>query len=586
MEYKIRGLNLKKDFLKEIFENRGVSQEDIMKYLHPSFNNIQDWSALDNIEDACYLLKKHIDNNSKIGIVVDVDVDGTTSAATLWNFIKRIKPELQLEAIIHEKKLHGLTNDLYEDVYNNDYNLIAIPDAGSNDYDKHKKLKDLGIDVLILDHHEAPYYSENAVTVNNQLSKNYKNKSLSGAGVVWQFIRAYIDIFDLDIDANDFLDIVALGNVADMMSLKELETRTIAIKGLMNEKNIFIKHFHKVQNYSIGDKLTPIGVAFYIAPSINAVHRTGTFEEKKLIFNAMLEGVQDELIPSTKRGYKGQEEYLYEQAIRTAMNVRNRQNKIIEGAIQYIEEKIKSEDLTKHKLLLIEIPKDKVPQEVVGLIANKIAPKYQQPTLLLRRIDDKLMGSGRNFSNSPIEDFRGNLEKSQYTEYATGHAAAFGICIKVEDKEKFLEEFDNKWKDIVFKPVYMVDYDFNIQEISFNFEEIEKLSEYIYSIGKLNEEGIWGQDMPESEIIVKNLPVDNIQLLSPDKKPTLKISCEGIDFMKFKSSEEEYNKLKGNNFGTVFINLLGKPNINSWGGRTTPQILINDYEIVGNKYSF
>lgn len=586
MEYKIRGLNLKKDFLKEIFENRGVNQEDIMKYLHPSFNNIQDWRVLDNIEDACHLLKKHIDNDSKIGIIVDVDVDGTTSAATLWNFIKRIKPELQLEAIIHEKKLHGLTNDLYEDVYNNGYNLIAIPDAGSNDYDKHKKLKDLGIDVLILDHHEAPYYSENAVTVNNQLSKNYKNKSLSGAGVVWQFVRAYIDIFNLDIDANDFLDIVALGNIADMMSLKELETRTIAIKGLMNEKNMFIKHFHNVQNYSIGDKLTPIGVAFYIAPSINAVHRTGTFEEKKLVFNAMLEGVQDELVPSTKRGCKGQEEYLYEQAIRTAMNVRNRQNKIIESAIQYIEEKIESEDLTKHKLLLIEIPKDKVPQEVVGLIANKIAPKYQQPTLLLRRIDDKLMGSGRNFSNSPIEDFRGNLEKSQYTEYATGHAGAFGTCIKVEDKEKFLEEFDNKWKDIIFKPVYMVDYDFNIQETSFNFEEIEKLSEYIYSIGKLNEEGIWGQDMPESEIIIKNLPVDNIQLLSPDKKPTLKISCENIDFMKFKSSEEEYDKLKGSNFGTVFINLLGKPNINSWRGRTTPQILITDYEIAGNRYSF
>ena len=586
MEYKIRGSNLKKDFLKEIFENRGINQEDIMKYLHPSFNNIQDWSALDNIEDACYLLKKHIDNNSKIGIIVDVDVDGTTSAATLWNFIKRIKPGLQIEAIIHEKKMHGLTDDLYEDVYHNNYNLILIPDAGSNNYDKHKKLKDLRIDVLILDHHEAPYYSENAIVVNNQLSKNYKNKSLSGAGVVWQFIRAYIDIFDLDIDANDFLDIVATGNIADMMSLKELETRTIAIKGLMNEKNMFIKHFHKVQNYSIGDKLTPIGVAFYIAPSINAVHRTGTFEEKKLIFNAMLEGVQDQLVPSTKRGCNGEEEYLYEQAIRTAMNVRNRQNKIIEGAIKYIEEKIESENLTKHKLLLIEIPKDEVPQEVVGLIANKIAPKYQQPTLVLRKIDDKLMGSGRNFSNSPIEDFRGNLEKSQYTEYATGHSNAFGTCIKAEDKEKFLEEFNNKWKDIIFKPIYMVDYDFNIQENSFNFEEIEKLSEYIYSIGKLNEEGIWGQDMPESEIIVKNLPVDNIQLLSPDKKPTLKISCEGIDFMKFKSSEEEYNKLKGNNFGTVFINLLGKPNINSWGGRTTPQILINDYEIVGNKYSF
>lgn len=420
MEYKIRGSNLKKDFLKEIFENRGISQEDIMKYLHPSFNNIQDWSALDNIEDACYLLKKHIDNNSKIGIIVDVDVDGTTSAATLWNFIKRINSDIKLDAIIHEKKLHGLTDDLYEDVYDNGYNLIVLPDSSSRDYEQHKKLKELGIDVLILDHHEAPYYSEFAVTVNNQLSKNYKNKALSGAGIVWQFIRAYIDIFNLDMDANDFLDIVAIGVIADMSSLVELETRTVAIKGLSKENNLFVKHFHKVQNYSIGDKLTPIGVSFYIAPSINAVHRVGTFEEKKLIFDAMLEGVQDKMVPSTKRGHSGEEEPLYEQAIRTAMNVRSRQNKIVDEAVKYIEEKIEKEELTKHKILLIEIPKDKVPQEVVGLIANKIAPKYQQPTLLLRDIDGKLMGSGRNFSNSPIENFRESIEESIYTEYARG----------------------------------------------------------------------------------------------------------------------------------------------------------------------
>lgn len=290
----------------------------------------------------------------------------------------------------------------------------------SNDYEQHKRLKELGIDVLILDHHEAPHYSEFAVTVNNQLSENYKNKALSGAGIVWQFIRAYIDIFNLDMDANDFLDIVAIGVVSDMMSLTELETRTVAIKGLSNEKNIFVKHFHQVQNYSIGDKLTPIGVSFYIAPSINAVHRVGTFEEKKLIFDAMLEGVQDKMVPSTKRGHSGEEEPLYEQAIRTAMNVRNRQNKIVDEAVKYIEDKIEKEELTKHKILLIEIPKDKVPQEVVGLIANKIAPKYQQPTLLLRDIDGKLMGSGRNFSNSPIENFREELEESAYTEYARG----------------------------------------------------------------------------------------------------------------------------------------------------------------------
>ena len=214
----------------------------------------------------------------------------------------------------------------------------------------------------------------------------------------------------------------------------------------------------------------------------------------------------------------------------------------------------------------------------------KKAEKYP---LKIKDVTDETIKDFKDIMESTAErQHHGDRTLSYYQTLKDKLKDIIRMCLVYLDKEKFLEEFDNKWKDIIFKPVYMVDYDFNIQEISFNFEEIEKLSEYIYSIGKLNEEGIWGQDMPESEIIVKNLPVDNIQLLSPDKKPTLKISCEGIDFMKFKSSEEEYNKLKGSNFGTVFINLLGKPNINSWGGRTTPQILINDYEIVGNKYSF
>ena len=156
-------------------------------------------------------------------------------------------------------------------------------------------------------------------------------------------------------------------------------------------------------------------------------------------------------------------------------------------------------------------------------------------------------------------------------------AEHFGLGIREDNIDNFIAANDKLLKDMSDEPMYYVDYIYNGVDIK---------SSNILLIASL--EDLWGKDMDESLIAIENLKItkDMITLMSPDKKPTLKISFEGIDFMKFKSSEEEYDKLKGNAFGTVFINLLGKPNINSWGGRTTPQILINEYEIVGNKYSF
>ena len=92
--------------------------------------------------------------------------------------------------------------------------MVIIPDAGSNQYEEHKKLKENGIDVLVLDHHEASHYSEDAVVVNNQLSESYQNKTLSGVGVVYKFLQ-YFDSQIGTKDADEALDLVALGMIAE-----------------------------------------------------------------------------------------------------------------------------------------------------------------------------------------------------------------------------------------------------------------------------------------------------------------------------------------------------------------------------------
>jgi len=124
--------------------------------------------------------------------------------------------------------------------------------------------------------------------------------------------------------AKDFEDLVALSLISDMMDQRDFETHELIKLGLANITNHFFVEMMNRQRYQFENNITPIGIAFYITPYINAMVRSGTPEEKYLMFEAMLDWRSDELIPSTKRGCKGQVETRHEQAGRTCINVKSR----------------------------------------------------------------------------------------------------------------------------------------------------------------------------------------------------------------------------------------------------------------------
>jgi single-stranded-DNA-specific exonuclease len=195
----------------QILTNRGIPYDKINAYLNTTDADINSFLDLNNIEAAVKMLFKHLKNNSRILIQVDSDVDGFTSAALLYNYLRANYPNARINYQVHDQKRHGL--DMVDSIYQNKYDLIIVPDAGSNEYEKHKELKDLNIDCLVLDHHDAPYESEFALVVNNQLSERYENKDLSGVGIVWQLCRA-MDHFSIEKPnrpADSYLDLVALG---------------------------------------------------------------------------------------------------------------------------------------------------------------------------------------------------------------------------------------------------------------------------------------------------------------------------------------------------------------------------------------
>ena len=154
------------------------------------------------------ILIKHINNNDKILLQVDSDCDGYTSSSLLLNYLYQLFPYYVQNNILyrfHSGKEHGIiVSTIPEDV-----KLVIAPDSSSNDYEQHKELSEKGIDVLVIDHHEAEKVSEYACVINNQLC-DYPTKSLSGVGMVYKFCQLIDKLLGKNIIDN-YLDLVALG---------------------------------------------------------------------------------------------------------------------------------------------------------------------------------------------------------------------------------------------------------------------------------------------------------------------------------------------------------------------------------------
>ena len=583
--------------IQQILYNRGISLNQIHHYLNTSDLDINSFDGLgiENLKSAAAALVSTIQNKKNVLIVVDSDCDGYTSSAILLNYLYDLFPsfiENNVKYYIHEGKEHGLL-DVMNYINEHDFDLIILPDSSSNDYGYHKELYQNGKKIIILDHHEAEYISPYAIIINNQLS-DYPNKDFSGAGITWQFCR-FLDKLLGSNNSDNYIDLVALGNCGDMMSLKSIETKHIINKGFKNIQNPFFYYMADKNSYSLGDKLTPMGVAFYIVPFINAMQRSGNLEEKELLFKSMLKYEAFKIIPSTKRGCKGQTEKLVEQAVRTAINVKNRQTRAQDVGMELLENKIISDNLLEHKVLLFLLEPGEIDKNIAGLIANKMMAKYQRPCCILTKVEEieesiiltsnppqeykyiTYQGSARGCDKVGINNFKDICTETKCIMYAEGHQGAFGLGIEESQINSFIKETDRILKDMSDEPIYYVDYIYNGIDVS---------SQAILDIASLDD--LWGKDMDEPMVAIHDLKINEkmITLMSPDKKPTLKIILPNkVSLIKFNSSQEEYENLCSE--GYIAIDVVGRCNQNIWMNYVNAQILIDDYEIISKaKYYF
>ena len=581
MKTKLVNKDIRENYTNELLMERGLSPEELKYFLDvPDDSYLQSPHDLDYIEQASeifYEIRTNLYNES-IAIIVDSDVDGFTSAAIFIQYLRKWNQEIKITPILHKGKGHGLSDTINEVIDIHPTHVI-IPDAGSNDFEYIERLgNEYGIKCLILDHHIVEpdtHFSDYAVIVNNQLSPLYKNKDLCGAGVTWQFCR-YCDMLWHTNYADEFVDLAALGIISDMMSMLSLENRYIVHTGLNNINNYFFKALCEKQSFSMGGKVNPISVAFYITPLINAMIRAGAEDEKQRCFQAFIDG--HTLVESHKRGAKGTFEEVAIESARECTNARAKQNRILDKAVEDLEIKIAKHDLLSNKILFVRLEEDdQFPPELNGLVAMKLSAKYKKPTIVARLNDEgEIKGSSRGLNESELTSFKNFMDNSGYFTFTAGHDNACGIGILDKNLAAF-HEYANK---------ELANVDFGESWYEVNFERIAAdtdIEDLIVDIA--NHDDLWGQGCSEPLIHIKdiNITKNDIRVMGKDNS-TVKIEKFGIAYMKFHAKDmiEELGKYPGE----IKLEVVGRANVNYWGEYATPQIFISNYQIEDGTLGF
>lgn len=569
MKIKLVNDNITSDYTKNLLRSRGVDNVD--EFLLPSEKNLQSWEDLDNIKLGVDLVKNTINDKKPYAILIDPDNDGFTSFAILYQYLKRLNPEKEIEYFVHSAKQHGL-EDTYQVFQDKEYSVVFLPDSSSNDG---VFAKEINAPICVIDHHEIDNEpSDNMIVINNQSSMKYKNKYLSGAGMVWQFCRA-MDYYFGHEWAYDYTDLAAVGICGDAMSGLEIENQYIWSYGFSHINNFFLKTLIDKQNFSMKGIVNPTTVAFYISPLLNAVTRVGTTEEKLHMAEAFING--EKLIPSNKKGHKGELVALAVEATRECVNAKSRQARILDNIEEKIDIKINKKDLLINKVLFVELDDDDdFPSTLNGLLATRLTNKYSRPAIVARANDDGyIRGSARAIKTENMDSFKQYLEESEMFEYVLGHPLAFGCSISNYNLDKFFSYSNDSLKDVELgEKCYSVNF---IRDAMDNDIDnlIRDVGEYGY---------IWSNQNDEPTLYIDNiiLSTNEIQIIGTNRD-TVKFIKNGITYIKFKANEliDELSGMKD-----IIMKIVGRCNINEWNGIKNPQIIIDDYEIIDNMYGF
>ena len=550
--------------LEDILKLKGI--KDIDSFLNPTIKNTESELLFDNIEKAKDVFVKHIENKSVIDLLVDCDVDGFTSASNIYQYIKRINPNIEIRCFIHKGKIHGLS-EFVDSMCEDDSKLIIVPDAGSGDSRECERLIKSGKDIIILDHHSIDASNNPAIVVNNQLSDKITDKAMTGVGITYKFTKLLDKYYGVNY-ADDYLDLIALGMIGDRADTVNLQTRYLILKGLEQirnkvNKNKLISVLVDAQMYSMNNKITINGIGFYVCPLMNSMIRLGEYEDKCYMFEALCNS--DEMLDRKVRGKGVVNMTIQEYVLKACQSSNRKQKKITEESAAVLSEEIKKFNMDKLPILVCNA-RDDVDSNSTGLIANRLADQYQRPCLLMRRKGDICKGSGRGSDKCEILDFNQWCKDTGLFNKVEGHPGAFGCEINFENTNKLFSLLSTMRK--IDEPTYHV---YNVYDANQIHDQIIK------NVAKWD--AIWGNTVSEPIFLIKNIPCNKYNLyLLGSKQNKIEFTYHNIKFVKQTKGSSLASLYKeiisiGDNFE---FDIVGRFSIDYKSGKAA-QVLIEDW---------
>lgn len=508
-----------------MLENRNISKEEVNNLLNPN-SSFEDMPyGIFNMVLGTELFLKNIEQKKKIGILVDCDTDGYTSSTLMFLFLvnecgyERDK----IQFFMHKGKEHGLSDKVaFSEILKSDVEFLIVPDAGSNDIDEIKALVKKDISVLVLDHHVVNENNSGiyrldgvlkGVVVNNQVKD--VSKYVSGVGVVYKFITALTQS-----PLNHYLDLVAVGSVADSMRLNEHEVRYYTKMGLDNINNeLFKAYLNKIDFY---ENVTPTLISFNVANYINAVIRVGTMEQKIDLLRAMI-GEEEERHYTPRKSAKNPNpteriETLQEYVVRMSNSVKQSQDRKKKASIKKCIEYINENNLQDDKIIIILDKNGKmVDKALTGLVVMGITSTYKKPCIILRNNKEQYSGSMRGIG---VESFKDILEKTEACE-VIGHNNAAGVNVDKSEYNRFLNRIKkiSESLDIENKGIE-VDCVLDAKEL--RESDLE---------GVLSLESIWHQHCQSPKFLVKDIEINSKAITQPYPLITI-FKSNNINFKK------------------------------------------------------
>ncbi|MBI5152794.1 single-stranded-DNA-specific exonuclease RecJ [Candidatus Peregrinibacteria bacterium] len=480
----IKNTKSNQTLLEKLLENRGLREHrSINNFLNPSIKNLYNPFLLGDMAHAVERIKKAIEANERIIVYGDYDVDGITATAIVFRALKKLAANVSYRLPHRIEDGYGLNEKFIKEFSKLDVKLVITVDCGISCAKEISLAASLGIDVIVTDHHTIPQNPPDAFAIIHPKYKNslYPFSYLTGAGIALKLAQALFKE-----DAKEFIDLAALGTIADVAPLID-ENRLIVKEGLSMLKNPKwqgLKYLKQYAGILPNEELSTYAIEFRLAPRINAAGRIShPYYALKLL-------LEDDSIKNGMTLAKNLDDF------------NSRRQRITEKAFEEAEEMFAHKHLA--KILIASSPHWHT--GIIGLIAGKLSDKYRLPAVIMNETGDNFVGSCRSPEYFNIIDAITNT--SRLLDHFGGHAAAAGFTLKKKNLEKFISSLNSYAKKIkVSTTAPLLEIDAQLAQNDLTFDTLDLVRQF----------EPFGTGNPEPIFLLKNITVQNIKTVGKNR---------------------------------------------------------------------